>query len=111
MLVHEALNHHMVEMISTTLKELGNKRLGKMATDTEGYHTSPVEAAEIANVDGVKLLVYSHIVPPLPTALAEHMFMRGVAEARGSGDTKIAHDGMMITLPAGSDKIVVSDLR
>jgi len=110
-LVHEALNNHMTQLISDALKEVGNDRLGKMAHDTINYHTSPVEAAQIANEDGVKLLVFSHIVPPLPTALSEHMFMRGVADARGKGDTKIAYDGMMVSLAGGSDKVVVSDLR
>ncbi|MES1991469.1 MAG: MBL fold metallo-hydrolase [Pseudomonadota bacterium] len=110
-LVHEALNPHMLQLISKSLTEIGNQRLGKMSNDTINYHTSPVEAAEIANEDGVKLLVYSHIVPPLPTALSEHMFMRGVPQARGKGDTKIAFDGMMLSLAEGSDEIEVTDLR
>jgi ribonuclease Z len=111
LLVHEALNHDMVKLMEGPVNELSSSRIAKMLNDTIGYHTSPVEAAEIANAAGVKLLVYSHVVPPLPTAISEKMFMRGVAEARGDGDVKIGHDGMLITLPGGSDKIEVSDLK
>ena len=110
LLVHEALNVDMVMRIAGALDAAGNHRLAKMARDTIGYHTSPVEAAEIAREAKVKLLVFSHLVPPLPNALLRHMFMRGVAEARGDGQTQLGYDGMMITLPAGSTEIKMSDL-
>jgi ribonuclease Z len=110
LLVHEALNAHMVSLIIDGLKGATNPRLGKMAHDTLDYHTSPVQAAEIANAAGVKLLVFSHIVPPLPNALSQHMFMEGVADARGQGDTRLGHDGMMITLPGGTSDVKVADL-
>lgn len=111
LLVHEALNNEMVQLITNTLNKTGGERLGKMAHDTLDYHVSPVDAAIMAKNANVKLLVFSHIVPPLPTALSEHMFMRGVADVRGAGDTKLGHDGMLISMPADSDKIVVSDLK
>lgn len=110
LLVHEALNAGMVRTIAGGLDQIGNHRLAKMARDTINYHTSPVEAAEIANEAHVKMLVYSHIVPPLPTSLMQHIFLRGVAEVRGEGDTLIGRDGMMISMPAGSHEITTSDL-
>jgi ribonuclease Z len=110
LLVHEALNHEMSSIISEALTETGGKRLAKMVHDTLGYHTSPVEAAEIARDSNVRLLVLTHIVPPLPNALARHMFMRGVAEARGTGDTILGYDGLMISLPANSKTIETSAL-
>lgn len=110
LLIHEALNHDMVKLMEGPVKDLGSPRLSKMMNDTINYHTSPVEAAEIAKASGVKLLVYSHIVPPLVNAVAEKMFMRGVDAARGNADVKIGFDGMLISLPAGSDKVEVSKL-
>ncbi|WP_185680910.1 MBL fold metallo-hydrolase [Parvibaculum sedimenti] len=110
LLVHEALNVEMVRNIAAGLDNAGIHRLAKMARDTINYHTSPVEAAEIANEAHVKLLVYSHVVPPLPNALMRHIFLRGVDEARGAGDTRLGYDGMMITLPTGSQEISISDL-
>lgn len=110
LLIHEALNREMVTQIAAGLDRAGDHRLAKMARDTLTYHTSPVEAAEIAGADHVKLLVYAHVVPPLPNALVRHVFLRGVAAARGDGDTKLGYDGMMITMPANSQAISISNL-
>ena len=110
LLVHEGLNHRMVSLIVDQLRARGNSRLADMAHDTLDYHTSPVEAAETANAAHVKLLVFSHVVPPLPNVLAERMFLRGVSVARGDGETEIGHDGMLITLPGNSDAIETSSL-
>lgn len=99
LLVHEALNRDMVSLLATQVEASGNARLAKMARDTLTYHTSPVEAAELANEAHVKLLVLTHLVPPLPNAITRHMFMRGVAAARGAGDTVLGDDGLMIVLP------------
>lgn len=73
---NEALNPQMVEMLAASLDQAGHKRQAKMTRDTIDYHTSPVEAAGIADEANVKLLVLTHIVPPLPNALMRHMFMR-----------------------------------
>ncbi len=110
LLVHEALNHDMVKLLEDPVRDAGSPRLAKMLNDTINYHTSPVEAAEIAKAAHVKLLVLSHLVPPLPNALAKHMFMRGVAAARGDGETKVGQDGMLITLPGNSTAVSVSSL-
>ncbi|MDR3498519.1 MAG: MBL fold metallo-hydrolase [Parvibaculum sp.] len=111
LLVHEALSDNMVRLIASGLDGAGNKRLAKMARDTINYHTSPVEAAEIAKEANVRLLVFSHIVPPLPNALARHMFFRGVEAARGAGETMLGYDDLMISLPGGSTAIQTTDLR
>jgi ribonuclease BN (tRNA processing enzyme) len=64
-------------------------------------HTSPVEAAGIADEANVKLLVLTHVVPALPNALMRQMFMRDVKAVRGSGDTILGEDGLLIPfLPA-----------
>jgi len=36
--------------------------------------------------------------------------IRGVAEARGNGETMMGNDGLLITLPKGSDKIQTKSL-
>lgn len=105
LLVHEALSPHMIELLSTALESSGDKRRAKMIKDTITYHTTPVEAAEIAREAHVRLLVFTHEVPPLRNALMRRVFMRGVAEARGEGETLIGDDGLMLTLPAGSTEI------
>ena len=92
-LVHEALNRDMVEMLAKVLDASGNARAGTMARQVIAYHTSPVEAAAIAKEAGVPLLVFTHEVPPLRNALMRKMIMRGVKEARGEGKTILGRDG------------------
>ena len=48
-LIHEALNPQMVEMLAASLDQDGHTRQAKMTRDTIDYHTSPVEAAGIAD--------------------------------------------------------------
>lgn len=108
-MVHEALSTHMVGLIEEGLAAAGDRRT-KVMHDIPSYHTTPVNAAEIANEAGVKLLVYSHIVPRLPNAIAERVFLRGVGDVRADG-VMLGYDGLDLELPAGSDKIVQHDLR
>lgn len=108
-LIHEALATHMVALLEEGLEHRGDRR-AKVMHDIPDYHATPVDAAEVANEAGVKLLVYTHIVPRLPNALAERVFLRGVPEVRSEGVT-LGYDGLYLELPAGSDKIVEHDLR
>ena len=74
------------------------------------YHTTPVEAAEIAKEAGVKLLVLTHEVPPLRNAFMRKMFMRGVRGARGDGDTILGNDGLMLSLPSALQALTTKRL-
>ncbi len=110
-LVHEALNARLVEMIAAALEQDGKKRQAKMTRDTIDYHTTPAEAAGIADEAGVPLLVLTHLVPPLPNALMRHMFLEDVAAARGPGKTMLARDLLLLTLPVGSKDFTTKYLR
>jgi ribonuclease Z len=109
-LVHEALNSGMVEMLAKALDASGNQRAGTMARQVIAYHTSPVDAAGIAKDAGVPLLVFTHEVPPLRNALMRRMFMRGVSQARGPGETILGRDGLLISLPKGTKDIKTKNL-
>ena len=63
-----------------------------------------LQAAEAAQEAGVDMLVFHHIVPPLPLAPLEDVFMEGVSDAY-DGPAVIAVDGDFWSLPAGSDDI------
>ena len=108
-LLHEALAAHMVGLLEEGLEHTGDRR-AKVMHDIPDYHATPVQAAEIANEAGVKLLVYTHIVPRLPNALAERVFLRGVSDVRSEG-VEMGYDGLYLELPSGSEKIVEHDLR
>lgn len=81
LLLHEALAASMTSRASSRARELGMNRMAKLANDVKGYHTTPVEAAEVAEAAQVKKLVITHIFPPLPNAVARHMFLAGTADA------------------------------
>ena len=66
------------------------------------YHTTPVEAAELAEQAGVKMLVFSHVIPPLGSGpqqmILRNLFLKGVDSAF-KGKVIIAEDGLHLTLP------------
>ena len=109
-LIHEGLNHSLDEILASALEQNGRADQAKVMRRIVDYHTAPTDAAAIANDAGVKLLVFTHMVPPLNNALMRHMFLRGVKQARGQGDTIMGSDGLLITLPPNSTTITTQNL-
>jgi len=109
-LISEALNPDMVGVIETAAKNAGNKRIGKIMYDIPDYHITPVQAAEVAESAGVGMLVYTHIVPALPTPYLNAYFTKGAAD-KYSGDIIVGQDGMLFSLPAGSADVLRRDLK
>jgi ribonuclease Z len=87
----------------------GIKNTAQITRDILEYHASPEEAAESAKAAGVKQLVLSHIVPPLPSAFFYPAFLRDAAK-RFSGPIIVGEDGMFFSLPADSKDIGQRDL-
>lgn len=104
LLVNEVLNSEMVGKISVTAGARGDTRIAKIMSDIPGYHTSPVDAARMAQTGKARMLVFTHIVPRMPSRLLHPYFLRGVAEAY-SGTVVMGEDGLKISLPAGSNAI------
>lgn len=101
---HEALNRDMVSFMQARFEAAGDQRLAKIMFDIKDYHASPEEAAQSASKAGADQLVYYHIVPPLPTRLLYPAFI-GKADEAFTGRITVGEDGMLISLPAGSDKV------
>jgi ribonuclease Z len=108
-LFHEAQADHMVARIGAAAEAAGRDRVAKIMSDIPDYHTTPTEAAHVANAAGVKLLVLYHLTPPPPVSLAERIYVRGVSAER-QGDWRLGEDGLLVTLPAGSDAVEVGEL-
>lgn len=104
LLVHEALNVDMVEAARHGVAAAGNARLAQILEDIKNYHTSPVEAEEIAALGHARMLVLTHIVPAAPNRFVEAYFLRGT-RASYDGQIILARDGMWFSLPADSDTI------
>lgn len=109
-LFHEAQANFAVDIAREAAGGAGFPQYAKILGDIPDYHTSPVQAAEVANEAGVKLLVLYHLTPPPPNALAEIFFMRGVADVRRDG-VVLSRDGLFVELPEGSDEVVTGYLE
>ena len=107
-LLHEALNPELLGIMTRAAAEAGAANLEQITRDIVNYHTTPIQAAEIARDAGVRQLVFYHIVPALPFRPMERMFVKGVSEVYQGGVT-VARDGTWIDLPADSDVIRVGN--
>lgn len=103
-ILHEALNPQMVGQIGTTLARRGNWGAAKIMADIPDYHTTPEQAARVAQIAGAKALVLYHLVPAPPARLIERAFL-GEAGKRFDGRLELAEDGMLISLPAHGEQI------
>jgi ribonuclease Z len=109
-LVHEGLAPELVGIMQDELVAAGRPRQAKIFHDIPGYHTSPVDAARIANLAHAKLLLFTHLLPILPNAIAVRAFLKGVEEVRDRG-VRVGHDGMVVRLPKGSNAISIGSVN
>jgi len=103
-LIHEAQNNDMTQMMSRGLAAQGQARMASIMGDTVSYHTTPVEAAEIAKAAGVKELVLYHLTQAGLPFFNPAVFTRGI-EAVGFDHWRLSKDGMTVELPVGSDEV------
>ena len=104
LLIHEAQNNDMTRTLSKALAGAGQGRMSSIMGDTTSYHTSPVEAAEIARAAGVKALVLTHLTQAGLPFFTPEAFTKGI-DAVGFADWRLAKDGMTIELPVGGSEI------
>jgi len=105
-LFHEALSRELVGLINEAATDVGDTTLAKITADILDYHASPVEAAESAAEAGAGALVLYHVVPPLPARPLERIYAQGVDDAF-DGPVEVAVDGTFVSLPAGTDAILL----
>lgn len=103
-LFHEAQANFIVKIIEEEMAAVGQAQYSKLMSDIPDYHTSPVDAAQVANDAEVGLLVLYHLTPPPPNPVVERIFVRGVSDVRPNG-VVMSRDGLIVTLPAGSKEI------
>jgi ribonuclease Z len=109
LLFHEVLNRGMVQLLNENSDLAASPSFGKITHDIPNYHSSPEEAAKIANLAGVKRLVYYHIIPPLPNPILKYIFI-GDARSYYKGPITLGSDGMLFSLPPYSTKISEKNL-
>lgn len=109
LLVHEALDARMVAIMNQAADAVGNANLARVTHDIPSYHTTPVEAAEVAAASGVEALLFYHIVPALPLPGLEAAFVQGVGAVYG-GEVVLGRDGTLVSLPSSGEAIAFSNL-
>ena len=107
-LFHEAQANHMLAVMEETLRSRGTDLLATVLDDITTYHTTLIEAAEVANKANVKKLVFYHLTPAPRNFIQEVMFVRGVDEVRK--EWTLVDDGTLIILPIGSEEIIVTNM-
>lgn len=103
-LVHEALAPNLVALQRKAALDNGRGNFAAIFHDILSYHTTPEQAAGIAQRDGVRYLLFTHIIPPLPTRALEGPFL-GRSRKIFSGTIRVGHDGDFLSLPAGGTEI------
>ncbi len=91
LLIHEAMVMNFQEMLAKANKEAGLDRNAHIITDIQDYHTSPGEAAEIANEANVKVLVLNHLAPAPEYRLLKSMYFNQMEVFEGQ--KHLAEDG------------------
>lgn len=107
LLVHEALSPELVMIQEKAARAGGKLNLAAVFHDIRGYHTSPEQAADIAERAGVKYLAFTHIVPALPMRALYGPFL-GKTRQIFHGKVHVGEDGDLLSLPTGSDEITLS---
>ena len=107
-LVHEGLQPRLVAIQREAALRHGRGNLAAILHDIVSYHTTPEQAAGIAERAHVRMLLFTHVIPPLPLKALEGPFL-GDAPKIFHGQIRVGHDGDFISLPAGSDAIIRTD--
>ena len=108
-LFHEGLQVTMVAEMHSAAERNHRAPMAKITEDIPSYHTTPEEAAGIAAQAGVKQLVFYHTIPPLPVSYLNGAFL-GDARRVYAGPITVSRDGLLVSLPAGSDQITHRNL-
>lgn len=109
LLIHEALQPRMVKAMTAAMERRGLANTAQITRDILTYHASPEEAADVAHAARARMLVLTHIVPPLPSRFFYPAFL-GEAAKRFPGRIVVGEDGMFFSLPAAKTDIVEKKL-
>jgi len=104
LLFHDALSRTLLDPMIDTATELGVTRVANIMTDVIDYHADTTTLPERVNAAGIKQLVFYHMVPVPPNAIAASMFLRDLPE-----DIILANDLHTFDLPPDSTDIIISE--
>ncbi|HEY1751977.1 MAG TPA: MBL fold metallo-hydrolase [Caulobacteraceae bacterium] len=103
-LAHEGLAPNLVAAQREAALKGGKWNTAAILHDILSYHSTPEQAAAIAQRAGVRYLIFDHIIPPLPTTALDGPFL-GRAPQIYHGPIRVGRDGDFVSMPAGSTEI------
>jgi ribonuclease Z len=109
LLIHEAMSTELMTFLQEGAHEAKRDKLEQLMKDIVNYHSTPQEAATIANTAKVNYLLLNHVAPPLPLPGLVDVFLKGTADIF-KGPIQVAKDGDLLSLPAGQ-KVIQSSSR
>jgi ribonuclease Z len=109
LLVHDVLAAHVIESLTEHLAERRAERLARLTADIIEYHASPADAVAVAREAGARMVVFTHLVPPVPAIFASRIFLHGIEET-DSPQVVLGRDGMHFILAPDSRQILRQDL-
>ncbi len=107
LLAHEGLSDILVGVLNRAATDAGRSNVAQITHDILAYHTTPRQAARIAAGARVGHLLFYHVIPPLVAPGMTAAFLDGVDDIY-DGPVTVSRDGTLVSLPAGSRDIDVS---
>lgn len=108
-LFHEGLQTAMVAVLHEEAVRHDRAGAARITADIPSYHTTPEDAARIAQQAGVRQLIFYHTIPALPFTYLNAAFL-GDAQKIFKGPITVGKDGLLVSLPADSTAITMREL-
>lgn len=105
LVLHDALSRAMLDPMIIGATDAGIQVMPQIMSDVIDYHADTLSVPDAAKAAGIKQLVYYHLVPVPPNAIAEDIFRRGLPDS-----VILAKDLHTFDLPAGSTDIIIHEL-
>ncbi len=109
LMIHSGLQPELVGIIQEAAARHGQRNIARIMADIPDYHSTPEDAARIAQEAGARHLVFTHIVPPIPLSYLNAAYL-GDANEYYAGPITVGTDGLLFVMPAGSDEIRLQEL-
>jgi ribonuclease Z len=108
-LFHEGLQTTMVALVHDASVRANRPSAAKIMADIPSYHTTPEDAARIAQQAGVRYLMFYHTIPALPIGYLNAAFL-GDAPKIFKGPITVGKNGTMVSLTPGNSTVTLREL-